>query len=124
VQDVRALVDGYAVAADERDADRFAALFADDAWMAVGDHRFEGRDAIATIPERLAKYDVTMHLVSTHRVDVDGDRATGVTYCEAHHRTGETDKVMFIRYDDEYARGAEGWRFASRTLRLLWEEMR
>ena len=54
------------------------------------------------------------------RDSVDGDSATGTTYCIAHHLTGADDFVMHIRYEDAYVRTADGWRIAARNLRLLW----
>jgi SnoaL-like domain len=38
--------------------------------------------------------------------------------------TAGTDTVWFIRYADEYARTGDRWRFARRTLHLLWVEQR
>jgi hypothetical protein len=133
VQELRALVDGYAVAADDGDGDTFASLFAPTATLVVVGadgterSRYEGQAAIATVPAKLGRYDRTLHLVATHRCSVEGDggrSATGVAYCEAHHVGGGTDKVLFIRYDDTYERADDGWRFAARTVRTLWEERR
>jgi len=131
VHELRSLVDRYAVAADEGDGAAFGALFAPDAVLSVVGaddverSRYEGPSAIATVPGKLGRYDHTLHLVSTHACQVDGDRATGVAYCEAHHRSGTTDKVLFIRYDDRYVHAdTGGWRFGSRTVRTLWEELR
>jgi hypothetical protein len=69
-----------------------------------------------------------MHFVGNHQVDVTGDLATGLVYCLAHHvyeRDGqERDTLMVIRYRDRYARTAEGWRIAHRTLVIDWQEDR
>ncbi len=132
MSELRALVDGYAVAADAGDADAFAALFAPDAVLVVVGadgverSRYAGRDELATVPGKLARYDRTLHLVSTHAVEVGdaGDRATGVAYCEAHHLAAGTDKVLFIRYDDTYTRTGDRWLISSRTVRTLFEETR
>lgn len=51
-------------------------------------------------------------------------RTGRVAYCEAHHRSAGTDRVLFIRYDDEYVRTAAGWRFAPRTVAIRWIEDR
>ena len=130
MSELRALVDGYGVALDERDGPTFAALFTDDATLAVvkpdgtESGRHVGAAALAAVPEKLSRYDRTLHLISTHRTRVDGDRATGVAYCEAHHREGEGDFVMFIRYEDEYRLTADGWRIAHRVVRTQWVEKR
>ena len=130
MQELRQLVDGYAVAADERDAEAFRSLFADDAVLVVvGEDgaersRYEGADAIAAVPGRLARYERTLHLVSTHRASVDGDTATGTAYCEAHHRDAGGDRVLYLRYDDGYVRRDGRWRIADRVVRTLWSEQR
>ena len=60
------------------------------------------------------------HFVGNHRVELDGDAATGDTYCIAHHLTGKDDYVMHIRYEDTYVRTSAGWRIQTRDLHLLW----
>lgn len=130
MHDPRALVDAYAVAVDERDGAAFAELFEPDGVLivlgpdGVESHRYAGTAALAEVPASLVRYDGTLHLVSTHRWHADGDRATGVTYCEAHHRTGEADKVRYIRYDDDYVRADDGWRIAARRVTTVWLEER
>jgi hypothetical protein len=61
----------------------------------------------------------TFHAVDNHRCDIDGDRATGVTYCLArHYREADgTAEVIItpLRYCDTYRRTPHGWRFASRA---------
>jgi ketosteroid isomerase-like protein len=128
-RELRALVDGYAVANDERDSAAFRALFTDDATLTVvqpdgAGHTYEGAAAIAEVPAKLGRFEHTLHLVSTHLAHVDGDRGTGVAYCEAHHHAGGNDRILFIRYDDEYVRTDDGWRFGARTVRIVWIEDR
>ena len=130
MQELRALVDGYAVAVDERDAAALTALFASDGVLAivgadgVESHRYVGREAIAEVTDRLGRYDRTMHLVSTHRCRADEHGGTGVAYCEAHHRRGDADAVRFIRYDDEYVRADGRWCFGFRSVTTLWIDER
>ena len=73
-------------------------------------------------------YGRTMHFVGTHVIDLDGDTATGLVYCLAHHLSGEGSEqkvtVMAIRYEDSYIRTDAGWRFARRTMNPDWEEQR
>ena len=130
MQELRALVDAYALAVDERDRTDFSYLFAPDGVLVIAgadgaeSHRYVGRDEIATVPDRLARYERTFHLVSTHRCRIDGDTASGVAYCEAHHRAGGHDAVRYIRYDDDYVRVDGAWRFGSRTVTTRWIEER
>lgn len=127
--ELRALVEAYAVAADRRDSDAFAALFTEDATLATYDasgsqrSRYTGRSEIASIPDRLRTYDLTVHIVSTVDLHVDGADATGEAYCDAHHVRGTDDRLLVIRYVDRYCRD-DRWRFASREVRVLWTETR
>jgi hypothetical protein len=80
---------------------------------------------------RLSRYEVTTHFVGQQSVwfdAADADRATGETYCLAHHLHVVDDvrvnDVMSIRYQDEYVREAGRWRFATRTLVVDWTERR
>lgn len=129
------LVHAYALAADHRDAEGFAACFTLDARLHVIDpqgsvlHTYADRDEIATIPSRLARYDRTLHHVTTHRASIDGVVATGLTYCSAHHIAvaddgSATDRVLEIRYVDRYVRVAGGWAIADREVRTDWTEER
>ncbi len=131
------LVVAYAITADGRDADGFAACFTADADLHVIDphgtvlHRYADRDEIRTIPERLARYDRTLHHVTTHHATIRGLAATGITYCSAHHITvGEdgsaTDRILEIRYVDRYVRvaGPRRWAIADREVRTDWTEER
>jgi hypothetical protein len=122
---LRHLVDSYAMGCDRRDLEMLTACFADGGTNTV---HWLDRDAttmtapadLERIPTGLARYDQTFHFVGNHRVDVQGDSATGDVYCIAHHITGKDDFVMHIRYEDTYVRTGAGWRIATRDLRLLW----
>lgn len=124
---LRDLVDAYAFAADAADGPALAALFAPDGVLVVeappdrgGRRERRGRHEIAGAIAGLARYDVTTHFVGTHRVLVDGDGATGETYCLAHHIVGGSDTIWSVRYRDRFRRTEEGWRFASRHVGVEW----
>jgi hypothetical protein len=129
---LRALVDAYATAADARDEHGFLDLFLPDATLTVvqGDAellRCDGREELPTAIAPLARYVVTMHLMANHAVTLEGERARGTVYCLANHvreaGNGVENLLMAITYGDTYARGAAGWRFASREVRILWTEV-
>ena len=137
--EIRELVDRYARAADRVDGPGAAALFTPDGALRIFERGTEapvrerlGREAIATAFAGLSRYDVMLHVVANHLAEIDGDAATGETYCLAHHvRTvGEgaeahlSDYVMAIRYLDTYSRTDEGWRIAQRHLQLEFTEER
>ena len=131
-QDFHDLALGYAQAADRRDYEAFRELFVEDGIVGVhyGDpgsvapeFEMKGIDLIVKGMRGLEQYSRTMHVVSNQYVDVEGDRATGETYCVAHHiheKQGvEWVYVMHIRYQDRYTRPSGPWRFSERR---LWVE--
>jgi len=131
------LAAAYARAADRRDPEGSAATFTEDGLLAIyhGQPGAEpptmerrGREAIAKAMVGLNRYTETTHLVGQQLVQIEGDRATGETYCLAHHLSGEGSQriiyIMSIRYLDVFARTAEGWRIAERRLAVDWTETR
>lgn len=135
---IRALVEDYARFADRIDNDALAALFTPDGVLRIFERGIAepvrervGRGEIAEAIKGLSRYEVTMHLVANHYVILDGDRASGETYCRACHirpvEGGGPDArenyVMNIRYLDEYVRLDEGWRIATRELQVEFTEV-
>jgi uncharacterized protein (TIGR02246 family) len=133
-QEIRALVEAYATAADAGDGPAFGALFLPEARLtswppdgSPGSPRF-GAEHIAAIPAALThRYESTDHRLGELHVVVAGDGRTalGNLECEAHHVAGGTDRVLTIRYEDAYRRDDEGqWRFVTRDVRVLSVEER
>jgi hypothetical protein len=122
-------VDAYGIAVDDRDAEAYAALFVPDGSLTVyafgsatptAEYRGDGLVELIAFVER---YPLTLHVVGNHVCRIDGDAATGQTYCVAHHlRADGSPMTLVARYRDRYALTADGWRFASRACRLLWRE--
>jgi hypothetical protein len=87
-----------------------------------------GRESLTPVFDNLNTYDVTMHFNGQSTVALDGDRATGETYCLAHHvYSGDGQRTMMIaalRYQDVFAKTERTWRFAERRLYVLWTETR
>jgi hypothetical protein len=126
---IRALVDRYALAADQRDGDAIAGLFAPDGALLIFDRPdlqaepLEVRntyEALAAGPRRLDRYLSTFHFVGQHVLNSGEDGPTGITYCIAHHLY-ETDGrlndfVVHLRYLDDYVSDGQRWRFQRRRL--------
>ena len=134
---IRELFDAYAHCADRRDAKGQMALFTPDTrFLVYMDSRSEqptqelhGREALAPVFDNLNTYQATMHFNGQSTVVLDGDRATGESYCIAHHlyeADGQrTLMKAYIRYLDQFARQPDGsWLFAERTLMVDWTETR
>jgi len=134
---IRELVDAYAHCADRRDAKGQMALFTQDTRFLVfmdynspePTQELHGRESLAPVFDNLNTYAVTMHFNGQSTIVLDGERATGESYCLAHHLSvGEdgqrTMMIASIRYLDQFAKQDGGWLFAERRLMVNWTETR
>src|ERR1700728_1353218 len=133
---IRELVDAYAYCADRRDATGQMALFTldthfvvyMDAKSATPSQELHGRESLAPVFENLNSDKVTTHFNGQSTVQLDESRATGVSYCLAHHVTAQDGKeslmIASIRYLDTFAKQEGRWYFAERKLMVDWIETR
>jgi hypothetical protein len=133
---IRELVDAYAYCADRRDAAGQMALFTEDTdFLVYMDSRnpvptqhLQGREALAPVFDELNTYEATMHFNGQSTTVLDGDHATGVAYCLAHHVKvdGAARSLMIaaIRYLDSYVKHDRIWFFSQRKLMVDWTETR
>src|SRR5436190_7533032 len=90
---IRELVDAYAQCADRRDAEGQKSLFTEDTHFLVfmdgqgseATQDLNGRDALTPVFDDLNRYQATMHFNGQSTITLEGDRATGESYCIAHH---------------------------------------
>ena len=88
-----------------------------------------GREALAPVFDALNAYLATTHFNGQSTVELDGDRATGESYCLAHHLTQDQDgsrtlMVASIRYLDTFVKQDGAWLFAERRLMVDWTDTR
>ena len=133
---IRELVDAYAHCADRRDADGQKALFTEDAHFVVymdgqgsePTQMLDGREALTPVFDDLNRYQATMHFNGQSTITLDGDRATGESYCTAHHLFTEDGErklmVAWLRYRDTFVKVDSTWLFAERNLYVDWTETR
>jgi ketosteroid isomerase-like protein len=134
---IRELIDAYAHCADRRDASGQMALFTEDArFLVFMDPTVEeptqdlyGRDSLAPVFNDLNGYAATMHFNGQSTIALDGDRASGESYCLAHHLsvTADGDRAMMIasiRYLDDLVKQGDQWLFAERRLMVNWIDTR
>ena len=133
---IRELVDAYAFCADSRDAEGQKALFTDDTRFVVhmagegsdATDDLRGRESLTPVFDHLNTYEVTMHFNGQSTVALDGDRATGETYCLAHHVYPDDGErrlmIAAIRYQDSFVKTDGTWRFDERRLYVRWTETR
>ena len=134
---IRELIDAYAHCADRRDAKGQMALFTEDTRFIVfmnmtaaePTQQLHGRESLAPVFDDLNQYVATMHFNGQSTILLDGDRATGESYCLAQHlKVGQdgqrTMMIASIRYLDELVKQGGQWLFAERRLMVNWTETR
>jgi SnoaL-like domain len=133
---IRELVDAYAYCADRRNARGQMALFTEDTDFLVymdshspsPTQHLRGRAALAPVFDELNTYVTTMHFNGESTTVLDGDHASGLTYCLAHHVKvdGPARSLMIaaIRYLDEFVKQDGVWFFSQRKLMVDWIETR
>jgi uncharacterized protein (TIGR02246 family) len=117
-QDICDVLVRYATGIDRRDWPLFATVFTDDCECDYGEiGRWHGVDEITAFMDAShAAAGHTMHRMTNHVIDIDGDRAAARTYVDAYILApGSTAGVNAVGiYDDELVRTADGWRVARR----------
>jgi hypothetical protein len=133
---IRELIDAYAHCADRRDADGQTALFTKDTEFQVfmdgrslePTYVLSGRDALGPVFADLNQYRATTHFNGQSTIHLEGESASGETYCIAHHLTVDGDKrglmIASIRYLDRFVKRDGAWLFAERRLMVDWTETR
>jgi hypothetical protein len=131
---IRELVDAYAHYADRRLADQQKSLFTEDTHFVVymdgqgtePTQILDSREALTPVFQDLNRYQATQHFNGQSTIELDGDRATGESYCIAHHLFTEDGerKLMLahLRYGDAFVKLDGAWLFAERNLYVDWTE--
>lgn len=130
MDDHREIVDltyRYAEALDKRDWELMRACLTDDVrmdWVDEG-HLNTGIDMfISASSGAMGAIDASHHMVTNHRITVDGDSASGYCYLQATLvKHDAADGPLCTRgaiYEDRYVRVGGAWRIAARTFRLIW----
>jgi len=131
---IRELVDAYAHCADRRLLDGQKALFTEDTHFVVymngqgsePTQVIDGREGLTPVFEDLNRYEATQHFNGQSTILLDEDRATGESYCIAHHLFTEDGerKLMLahLRYRDTFIKLKGAWLFAERNLYVDWIE--
>jgi SnoaL-like domain len=124
----------YASAVDGRDRDAFLAVFHREGRLSTFAPNATEPFAVQTGHEELAwipgvmrdRFAATMHVMTNHLLEIEGDTATGTVYCSARHLfpnpMGGMDLVVLIRYEDRYRRDEGVWRILDREIHFLWSE--
>src|ERR1700752_95360 len=134
---IRELVEAYAHCADRREPKAQMSLFTADTHFVVfmnakdpkPSMELHSREALAPVFADLNKYDATTHFVGQSTIfTLTADRATGQSYCLAHHVTVDGGMrrltVASLRYLDTFVKIDGAWLFAERLLYVDWVDER
>ena len=131
---IRELFDAYAHCADRRLAEEQKSLFTEDTRFVVymdgqgsePTQVLDGREALTPVFEDLNRYEATQHFNGQSTISLDGDRATGESYCIAHHLFHDAGErklmIAHLRYGDTFVKLDGAWLFAARNLYVDWTE--
>lgn len=117
----------YATSLDDRDWERLASCFTDDAVADYGTGVFEGPDAIVGLcRQMLEPLEVSQHLLGSFEITVTGETATSRCYFHAQHvKNGLVDGSQLIiagTYEDSLRNHAGQWLIQKRRLIVSWQD--
>lgn len=116
---IQRLTSDFCWCADTRDVDGIVALFAADGVFdaePAGLGVFEGHEALSGFfGSLLPAHEYSQHIIGNHRIDLDGDTATGTSYYLMQGAIKGTGRISAAGYyEDRYVRTSDGWRLQSR----------
>ena len=125
---IRELVQIYCRASDRHDHELMRSLYHEDA---TDDHGsfFKGlaMEFIDKLPEIQAPMEILHHNVTTHNIELHGDRAEGEAYVLAFHKvrtdSGAFDLLIGGRYFDNYEKRDGVWKFSRRAVVADWANL-
>jgi len=124
-ESIRDLVHTYCRAADRHDHELMRTLYHEDAHDDHGSF-FKGKamDFIDLLPEIQKSMGILHHNVTTHNINLMGNKAEGETYILAFHQVLTDDQNFDVliggRYFDEYEKREGIWKFSSRAVDADW----
>jgi len=121
--DIHDVLVRYAMSLDDRDWDRLATCFTDDAVADYGTGVFEGPDAIVGLcRQMLEPLDVSQHLLGSFEISVDGDTAVSRCYFHAQHVKDENKLIIAGTYADSLHKRNGQWLLHRRRLIVSWQD--
>jgi ketosteroid isomerase-like protein len=127
-RDIRDVLTRYCRGVDRCDAQLIDSCYHPDAMDDHGTWRAWGRDAGATIVEKVRPgKDVAMHFMGNVHIEVEGDTAFAESYLMA-YRTFQREgqgytRVRALRFVDRFTRRDGQWRIAERVVADDWHRV-
>jgi hypothetical protein len=129
---IKNLVDTFSVLADVKDVKSQVLLFTPNAIVQSESggkvtSEFKGRDEIGSaFSNFLNLFEIVYHINGQQIVTLDGDKASGISYCTVTLIGNENGKkmktTMGVIYHDEYTREKGSWLISKRQSNFTWTE--
>ncbi len=128
------VMSAYAAGLDARDWALWRSVFLDEvvfdlsSWSGQAPRTLESDRVVASQARLFAELSCTQHVITNHRITVDGDRARVLAHMRAEHwidagpPEGTDRYTMFGYYDDKLVRTREGWKIAEMQLNVTRTE--
>lgn len=130
--DIIDTINNYAFGVDLRDWDLYRSIFADEfeadltSLGAPEPQLVKVDDWVARVRDGLSGYKGTQHIMSNHRVTVEGDEARTAVYFQATHYLpndqGDNHWTIGGYYEHTLMRTAQGWKIRKLKLTVTWNE--
>lgn len=122
IEEIRRLRMQYHNFTNDGQWDRFTELFTDDALIDFGYiSKAEGTEQIRELYLRIPRnLDLVKQFIHNHMVDVDGDRASGVSYLDARYAAGGDSVMVAAKFMEQYRRTPEGWKISEMLLEMYF----
>lgn len=127
IAELRRTAEVYAQGADRRDKQAWQSIMSAEIVIDGPGFRAEGLKAnLGSLDVLSQMFRATTHRVFNQVVAINGDDASGETYCLAEHLLNDADEILVwsIRYQDQWRREDGCWRFYHRNLVVDWQETR
>jgi len=129
---LKELVDQFSILADKKDVHTQVQLFTPDATLeSVVNGKsagiLKGRDQLErTFAPFLAPFQTVYHFNGQQSVTIDGDKATGISYCMVTLIGTQNGKrirtTMGVHYEDDFVRDNGHWLIAKRKSVFDWQD--
>ena len=131
---LKELVDTFSILADKKETDAQTFLFTEDAEVYTYNEGelttvLKGREEIGkAFGDYLSLFETVYHINGQQTVNIDGDKADGISYCQVVLvRTENGEKIALMQgvyYNDEYTNIDGKWLISKRTSNFVWSDSR
>lgn len=119
------LFNRYAAGVDGRDAALYRSCFSDRVDIHTSGTDMEqgaAEEWVDLVLRAVGVFEVTQHVITNHRIELDGDVASCVAYLRAQHWNPDGSMMVGGTYATKLRRTEQGWRIASLEMTVGWTQ--